>query len=1400
MTEAPNLRDLRRRLAQTMAADFPRLRPALDRWRADAPGAEEQLAKLAQQIEASALRREARAARVPEVSVPEELPIAARADEIVAAIRAHQVVVIAGETGSGKTTQLPKLCLAAGRGAAGLIGCTQPRRIAAKSIARRVAEELKSPLGALVGFAVRFQDQVGEDALVKFMTDGILLAETQSDRALRRYDTLIIDEAHERSLNIDFLLGYIKRLLPRRPDLKVIVTSATIDTERFARHFGNAPVISVEGRGYPVEMRYRPIEGDREERGDDGLYRAIAAAAEELGREDPRGDILVFLPGEREIRDAHKALEARRYAHTEVLPLYARLSAAAQDAVFRPGPQRRIVLATNVAETSITVPRIRFVIDSGIARVNRYSQRAKVQRLQIEPVSQASANQRAGRCGRLSAGVAVRLYDQADFDRRPAYTDPELLRSSLAGVILRMLDLDLGDPGDFPFLDPPGERALTDGFLLLREIGAIDEQRKLTPVGRDMARLPIDVRLARFLVAAREARVLDEALIIAAGLSIQDPRERPPEVRGLADAAHGAWVHEKSDFLTLVQLWQAYNHEHEELTQSRLRDWCRAHFLSYLRMREWRELHRQLLVGVRELGWGAGPREQISPQRTQRTQRGANEQNRQVASPVPNSTEAKAGPRSSFASFASLADKQALQPETALTDARAYESLHRALLTAFVTHVARKEDKVKYRGPRGRVLQVFPGSGQAKSGPNWIVSATLLETEKLYALMVARIDPAWIEPAAAHLVKRNFYEPSWDAKGGRAVGFEDVNLYGLPIIQRRRISYAPVDPSAARQLFLRHQLVRGEGPARHPVLAHNQAMRVQAHAKEEKLRRRGLLRDEEQLAEWFDERCPKEITDSHALDRWLKQASPADRDALKLTLDDLVVPSARGDERLEFPDALDVQGARLLLAYHFDPSGARDGVTARVPLAVLLGLSDAEIDWLVPGLREEKAALLIKSLPKALRRHVVPAPDFARAFLEATEPRRQPFAEALAAFLSKVAGVDIRAADMDASTLPAHLALNLLIVDAAGQPLAEGRDLAALKQRFAEAARAAFAKRVDAEYQRDRLSEWPLDEIPVEVRAEGGARAYPALCEQGQLAGLHAYADPDEAAAAHPRGVRRLLLIAIDDQLRYWQRHLKLSGEAQMAYGVQGSIDALRRDLIEAAVDRVAAGGGEAGRAGQGAGGRGPVASRLGSLSQLVADSASDSRTAKDSLAKPAAIPPAPRPLPPLLTIRTRAAFADLVARLRRELGPQVQQFGERVDGILKAVKGLRAVLAPPLMGYATANLADAREHLDSLVHPGFLREVGFERLAHYPRYLEALRLRIERLKRDPAKDQARLLEVQPFWRAWQRLAKARPGDAEVDALRWLIEEFRVSQFAQELKTAEPVSAKRLAKLVETLG
>lgn len=1277
----------RRALGEGMARDYPRLRRDLDR--AIAQGGELPPA-LQQAIEASAHERAQRAARVPAIVVPEELPIAAHAERIVSLLRQHQVVVVAGETGSGKTTQLPKLCLAAGRGQAGLIGCTQPRRIAAKSIARRVASELKQP--ELVGFEVRFQDQTPAGALIKFMTDGILLAETQSDRALRRYDTLILDEAHERSLNIDFLLGYLKRLLPRRPDLKLVVTSATIDTERFARHFRDAPVVSVEGRGYPVEMRYRPLSGDREERADRALYAGIAQAVEELSREDPRGDVLVFLPGEREIRDAHLDLEKRRYAHTEILPLYARLSGQAQDRVFQPGPLRRIVLATNVAETSLTVPRIRFVIDTGTARINRYSHRAKVQRLQIEPISQASANQRAGRCGRTSPGICVRLFDEQDFARRPAYTDPELLRSSLAGVILRMLELELGDPLEFPFLDPPSERSVRDGYALLAELGAIEESRRLTPIGKAMACWPIDVRLARFLLDARERGVLAPALVIASALSIQDPRERPSEARALADAAHQAYAHERSDFLGLCRLWQAYTHEHEKRTQNQLREWCKTQFLSYLRMREWRELHRQLLLLARnELRWP-------------------------------------------------IEDAHLHEP-----DPREEEALHRALLTAFVTQVARKEEKQRYRGPRSRTLTVFPGSALARSAPPWLMSATLLETDKLYALTCARIEAAWIEPAAAHLLKRRCYDPFWDAKAGRVYGYEDLDLFGLLIVQRRRIAYASVDPAACRELFLRHQCVLDEGPIKHPLLAHNAHMREEAKAKEEKLRRRGLLRDSEELLRWFDARIPAEIIDSHAWLKWLRSAPAEQVAALKLSIADLVVPEAVDDERSLYPDTLKVEGGELALSYRFDPRGERDGVTVRVPLAALMPLRTAQLDWLVPGLREDKAVALIKGLPKALRRHFVPAPDFARAFLEAVQPGQGSFAEALAGFLHKITGVEIQASDFAGIELPTHLRLHLVVLDAAGMEVSAGDDLAALQGAHAAAAQRAFAERVDRDFHRDGLSAWPLDSIPVEVAAEGGARAYPALVDQGQAVGLHAYAQPDEAAAAHVGGVRRLLVLHLDDVLRYWRRQLPLSRDALLAYGVIEAADSLRADLVDSALDAV-------------------IAETVGG-------------------------------------IRTRQAFLALAERVRKELGGEATRRAGLVDRALQWIKPIRQRLAPPLMGYAAANLQDVRSHLDSLVYPGFVKAVPAAALTHYPRYLEALHLRLERLLRDPTRDQARLLEVQPYARALQR-ASERLGrhHPKVEQLRWLIEEWRVSLYAQELKTAEPVSAKRLAKMVETIG
>ncbi len=1318
-------RELRERIARASARDFPRLYALWKALPQDAPE-DPRVAALVRLLESSEAIVAARAASVPKLAIPEELPIAAHAPALVAAIEKHPVVIVAGATGSGKTTQLPKLALMAGRGTRGVIGCTQPRRIAARSIARRVAEETGTALGDKVGFAVRFQDQVSEQTLIKFMTDGILLAETQSDRQLRRYDTLIVDEAHERSLNIDFLLGYLKNLLQRRPDLKLIITSATIDTDSFARHFSAAPVIEIEGRGYPVEIRYRPIEGDNDERADQGLVRGISQAIDELTPSDPRGDFLVFLPGEREIRDVHKALEGRRLPHTEILPLYARLSSAAQERVFQPGTGRRVVLATNVAETSITVPRIRFVIDTGLARVNRYSQRAKVQRLQIEPISQAAANQRAGRCGRTSSGICVRLFDEADFQKRRPYTDPELLRSSLAGVILRMLDLGLGDPKRFPFIDAPSDRAIDDGYVLLSELGALDDKRVLNPIGRDMARLPIDVRLARFLVAARHTDQFETALVIAAGLSIQDPRERPAEARGLADAAHQIDVHDKSDLLTLVNLWTRYTHEHEERTQSQLREWCRAQFLSYLRMREWRELHRQLRVLVGELGWGGEP---ASGEHLKSGARGAGHGARERTGHTsalvwPGQMQSASSERS-----AALPVPRFSSPNTK----EAYETLHRTFLTAYVTHVARKDDKQRYRGPRGRSLQIFPGSGQAKIGPPWIVSATILETEKLYALMNARIDPAWIEPACQHLSKRQHYEPTWDLKGGRAVGFEDVTLFGLPIVQRRRINYASADPITARALMIRHQLVRGEGPARHPVLAHNDALRQQAKDKEEKLRRRGLLRDEIELAEWFDTRIPTDVLDAHQLQRWLRHAPPEVCEALKWTLDDLVVAEARGDESERFPDTLELAGQKLPVAYAFDPNGERDGATLTIPLNVLMSLSESDIDWLVPGWREEKAAALIKSLPKALRRHVVPAPDFARAFLEATPPRKAPFVDALAEFLTRVGGVAIAASDFSDTELSPHLKLNLRVIDADGQALDHDRSLALLKERYAQAARDAFAARMDKQYWADGLSDWPAFDLP-EAIVDGAISAFPALVAQGERVGVRAFADASEAREAHASGVLTLLRRHTLEVQRYWQRHIKLSNDAALAYGVVAPVDSLRSDIVAA------------------------------SLLDLAATRAS---------------------------VRSASAFHALVERIRKQLGERVQARAALLDDILQKAKKARAELTPLLMGHATANLADARDHLQRLIAPGFAASVPMARLQHYPRYLQALVLRIERLKREPAKDQAKLLDVIPFQREQATLNN--------DELRWLIEELRVSLFAQELGTAEAISPKRIAKRIAEL-
>ena len=1278
---------------------------------------------------------------MPEIKVDETLPIAARADEIVALIRKHQIIVLAGETGSGKSTQLPKLCLAAGRGRAGLIGCTQPRRVAARSVARRVAGELGTELGALVGYQVRFNEKVGEQSLIKFMTDGILLAETQGDPWLNAYDTLIIDEAHERSLNIDFLLGYLKRLAARRRDLKIIITSATIDTARFAAHFGNAPIVEVEGRSYPVEVRYRPMEtyaaksgghapstasagegarrADGGTRGDLTQVEQIIAAVDEITREDARGDALIFLSGEREIRDTHLALSRRNYRATEVLALYARLSAAEQDRVFKPGAQRRIVLATNVAETSLTVPRIRYVIDTGTARVKRYVQRNQLERLHIESISQAAAEPRKGRCGRV--GVCIRLYSEEDFNSRAKFTDPEILRSSLAGVILRMLSLRLGEVEQFPFVEAPNARAIGDGYRRLSELGAIDEHKRLTEIGKRMAALPIDVALARMLIEAQRLGVAREMLILVAFLSIQDPRERPPDARAAADAAHAQFVDAKSDFIGVLNLWHAHSLAHEELTQSKLRDWCAARFLSYLRMREWRELHRQLLLLE------------------------------ETTSPSP-STALSSGKRGG--ARASGKDQE-LPPHPTLSPGaiggegsgvQNYEAIHRALLSGWPTQVALKDEKNQYRGTRERRYGIFPGSALAKKPPRWLLSGQILDLQKVYAMLCAEVEPQWIEQQAAHLVKRSWREPHWSRKRGAVLAFEQVTLFGLTLVEKRLIQFGAQqfgarDVEAAHQVFLREALARCDIDSRADCVRANARVLAEAQELEAKQRRTGLLKDEDELVAFFAGKLPQEISTAAAFDAWYRKASPVEQAALRWSLDD-VLTTAPGIRARDFPTQLDCAGHQLKLDYRFVPGDAADGVTLNVPLAFVNAVPAARCEWLVPGLLPEKVAELIRGLPKALRRNFVPAPDFARAFAEAEAPRDASLHAALAAYLKRVTGVEVAARDFDAIELPVHLRMRFRVYDERGIALAEGRDIAAIREAWGGAANAAFSRRADAELTREHVVEF--EDVPERIVGTGGLVAFPALVDLGDSVALRVFERADEARAAHREGVKRLLRRALHERIKQARKQVPIERRLALKYAGIASVDELRADMIEAA------------------------------LVELFA--------ARD------------------LQLRTRAEFVHAETEIGSRLFATAIEWLKLVEETLGAYAELASWLEPPLIGYAKANYDDLREQRDALVYPGFVQKVDKSHLQHYPRYLAAMRIRAERLRQDATRDQARMLTVRGYWATYLKLKASGGIDAHaLDELRWLIEELRVSLFAQELKTVETVSPKRLNKLIETL-
>jgi ATP-dependent helicase HrpA len=1253
-------------------------------------------------------------ARLPEISYPPALPVSQRKDEIAAAIRDHQVVIVAGETGSGKTTQLPKICLELGRGTAGQIGHTQPRRIAARTVAERIADELGTEIGTTVGYKVRFTDKSSDGTLVKVMTDGILLAEMQRDRRLRRYDTLIIDEAHERSLNIDFILGYLKRLLPSRPDLKVIITSATIDPERFSQHFWDAPVIEVSGRTYPVELRYRPLADPDRPRGEPkDQAQAICDAVGELRAEGP-GDILVFLSGEREIRDTADALaEQADLAGLEVLPLYARLSAAEQHRAFQPHQRPRVVLATNIAETSLTVPGIRYVVDPGTARISRYSHRTKVQRLPIEPISRASADQRKGRCGRTADGICIRLYSEEDFASRPEFTDPEILRTNLASVILQTAALELGEVADFPFMDPPDSRNIADGVRLLEELGAISargaspggrppgtprpgraDKTRLTSVGRKLARLPADPRLGRMILEAANHGCVREVLIITSALSIQDPRERPADAREAADAMHKRFAEPGSDFLALLNLWRYLNDQQRELSGSAFRRMCRREYLHYLRVREWQDVQGQLRQAAKEVGIVVGPG------------RGASED---------------------------LSDR-----------------VHMSLLAGLLSHIGMKDERgpgEKRRGPaefagaRGARFAIFPDSVLARKPPQWVVAAELVETSRLWARTAARIEPEWAEPLAEHLVKRSYSEPHWDASRGAAVAFEKVSLYGLPIVTERKVNYARVDPAAARDLFITGALVEGDWQTRHEFFHRNQRLLDEAIQYEDKARRRGIVADDAARFDFYDQRIPADVTSARHFDTWWKKARAQTPDLLTFTQADLVGPAAGDIDPADYPSSW---GSGLPLSYEFAPGEPDDGVTADIPLAALSRVDGEELGWQVPGRREELVTELIRSLPKELRRLFVPAPDTARAVTARLGQPHGRLRDALARELSRLAGVPVPPDAFDESRLPAHLRVTYRVLDGK-QELARGKDVDALRRQLQPRLQARLTEAA-GDLTRTGLKDWTIAALP-RTFTRGQVTAYPALVDAGDAADVRLFPTQAEADAAMAAGTRRLLLLQVPSGVRSIADRLPTERKLALSRNPYPSIGALLDDCVACAADQVIADA------------DGPAWDADG-FARLVAQARSDL---------------------PLATARA------------------VDAAGQVLEAAHDAEARLRVTPSPPL----APAFADARAQFAALIYPGFVSETGLGRLPDLVRYLRAISRRLDTLAAAPGRDAERMAIVRRVADAYQQavagLAPARRSGADVRAVRWMIEELRVSLFAQVLGTPAPVSEKRIRAALDRL-
>ncbi|EJL6410479.1 ATP-dependent RNA helicase HrpA [Vibrio cholerae] len=1249
--------------------------------------------EIALDIAQSMMVVEQRKQQMPKIEYPALLPVSQKRDDIAQAIAHHQVVIVAGETGSGKTTQLPKICAELGRGKYGLIGHTQPRRLAARSVANRIAEEMETELGGFVGYKVRFTDQISDQTQIKLMTDGILLAEIQNDRFLNQYDTIIIDEAHERSLNIDFILGYLKQLLPRRPDLKVIITSATIDPERFSKHFSNAPIIEVSGRTYPVEVRYRPLAGDDDSESDRDQLEGIFQAVDELCDEG-LGDILIFMNGEREIRDTADALSKRNLRDTEIVPLYARLSAGEQNKIFQPHAGRRIVLATNVAETSLTVPGIKYVIDPGTARISRYSYRTKVQRLPIEPISQASANQRKGRCGRTEEGICIRLYSEEDFLSRPEFTDPEILRTNLASVILQMTALGLGDIEAFPFVEAPDKRNIQDGVRLLEELGAINDQikdpkKRLTESGKQLARLPIDPRLARMVLEASKFGCLKEVMIIASALSIQDPRERPSDKQQSADDKHRRFNHEDSDFLTLVNLWHYIGQQQKALTSNQFRRQCKLDYLNYLRVREWQDVYTQLHQSTREMGF-------------------------------------------------KLNDEPG-----------SYHAVHSAILVGLLSHIGMKDqEKNEYHGARNARFNIFPASGLFKKQPKWVMSAELVETSKLWARVVAKIEPDWIEPLAKHLIKRSYSEPHWSKKNAAVMAYEKVMLYGIPIVPKRLVNYGTIDPVLSREIFIRSALVEGDWETKHAFFKQNRALLAEVEELEHKSRRRDILVDDEELFQFYDQRVGTEVVSGRHFDAWWKTASRKTPDLLSFEKEMLFKGDASHITDLDYPNFWHQGNLKLKLSYQFEPGENSDGVTVHIPLPILNQVEPHGFDWQIPGLRHELVVSLIKLLPKTLRKNFVPAPNYADAFLARVTPFEMPLLDAMEKELRRMTGVTVLREDWKLDQLPAHLKITYRAVDHRNRKLNESCDLHELKESLKEKVQETLSQVADDDIEQRDLHTWSFGELPkVYQQKRGGfeVRAYPALVDKKDSVEIKLFETEQEQLSAMRAGQRRLILLNVPSPIKYLHANLPNKSKLGLYFNPYGKVLDLIDDCIACGVDKL-------------------IEERGGMVWEPQ-------------------------------------AFEALKEHVRAELGDTVVEIAKQVETILTTAYNINKRLKGKVDFTMAFALSDVKAQIEGLIFSGFATECGWKRLPDILRYMRAIERRMEKLPVDPNKDRLHMLKIESVANKYKELLNKIPkGMAipdNVREIRWMLEELRVSYFAQQLGTPYPVSDKRIINAIE---